>query len=160
MNSSRIVPARPEWAGRLTEIAHAAKAYWGYPPQWLALWRQDLTITPAAIRNLQVFVALAGDDILGFYALAKAARPKASLEHLWVVPEAIGQGLGRALFEHAVRQATAAGATLLVVESDPNAEGFYRRMGARTIGERCYELDGQPRSLPILALELTGARPD
>jgi GNAT superfamily N-acetyltransferase len=52
------------------------------------------------------------------------------LEHLWVSPEHIGTGIGRALFDHAVRRAAALGATTLSIEADPNAEGFYRRMGA------------------------------
>ncbi len=70
----------------------------------------------------------------GFYALVERGS-KVELEHLWVLPEHIGTGIGRALFDHAVRKAAALGATILSIEADPNAEGFYRRMGARRVGE-------------------------
>ena len=38
----------------------------------------------------------------------------------------------------------------LEIESDPNAEGFYQRMGAHRIGVNIKELDGQRRKLPVL----------
>jgi hypothetical protein len=42
----------------------------------------------------------------------------------------------------------------LSVEADPNAEGFYRRMGARRVGEINYPIDGQKRTLPLLVVEV------
>ena len=49
----------------------------------------------------------------------------------------------------------AAGETLTAVEilADPNAEGFYRKMGAHRIGELVSEIDGQPRTLPRLIVD-------
>jgi len=38
----------------------------------------------------------------------------------------------------------------LEIESDPNAEGFYKRMGARRVGTVTRELAGFNRNLPIL----------
>lgn len=76
------------------------------------------------------------------------------LDHLWVLPERIGSGIGRSLFEHAVHRASALGAEVLEIESDPNAEGFYRRMGAERIGENVFEIERQRRTLPLLALDV------
>jgi hypothetical protein len=42
------------------------------------------------------------------------------------------------------------------IESDPNAEEFYRRMGARRAGENVYEMDGQERVLPLLVVDPRG----
>jgi predicted N-acetyltransferase YhbS len=70
------------------------------------------------------------------------------------LPEFLGTGIGRALFDHAVCRAAALGAGVVSVESDPNAEGFYRRMGARRVGEISYPIDGQKRTLPLLAVEV------
>jgi hypothetical protein len=42
----------------------------------------------------------------------------------------------------------------LQLEADPNAVGFYKRMGMSQIGEVQYELEGQPRSLPIMEMKL------
>ena len=43
---------------------------------------------------------------------------------------------------------------VLEIESDPNAQGFYERMGAKKIGEHRGEVDGQPRILPVLEMVL------
>ena len=69
----RIIRARPEHAGRLTQIAHAAKSYWGYPAQWIELWHNQLTITAQYILQHEAYEAVddEGDAILGFYALVR-----------------------------------------------------------------------------------------
>jgi hypothetical protein len=50
---------------------------------------------------------------------------------------------------------TAAGQSVDAVEilSDPNAAGFYRKMGAHQIGETTSEIAGQPRTLPRLTVD-------
>ena len=148
-----VLPARPQDAAELTRIAHAAKRHWGYPDDWMALWRDQLTITPQDIATDQTFVALAGGQIFGFCAV-RQSEDVASMEHFWVLPEAMGRGVGRALFEQAIGQATRRGATRLEVEADPHAVGFYRRMGCQPAGEHVYDLAGQPRHLPVLHLSL------
>jgi ribosomal protein S18 acetylase RimI-like enzyme len=90
---------------------------------------------------------------VGFYALVGEGR-EIELEHLWVLPERMGAGVGRALFDHAIRRAASLGAEVLGVESDPNAEGFYRRMGATRVGEISYPIDGRERTLPLLVVEV------
>ncbi len=145
MEISRAVP---QDAGELTEIALAAKRHWGYPERWIELWREALTITPRLAAEGEVWVAEEGGRKLGFYALSASGR---ELEHLWVVPERIGEGVGQSLFSHALSRAAELGAETILIESDPNAEGFYARMGAVKIGERVSELDGRERVLPLLA---------
>jgi predicted N-acetyltransferase YhbS len=104
-----------------------------------------------------VYAARAGGDPVGFYALVGGGSVL-ELEHLWVLPEFIGRGVGRALFEHAIRKAASLGAEALRLEADPNAEGFYRRMGARRAGENVYEIEGQSRVLPLMVVELPDRR--
>lgn len=147
----RILRATLDQAVRLTQIAHSAKSYWGYPSRWIELWRNQLTITSAYVQAHEVYVAVDEDGVvLGFYALAGAGE-KRSLEHLWVQPSSFGAGVGRRLFEHATVRARKLGVNTLEIESDPHAEGFYQHMGAETIGEVTYELEGQPRILPLMA---------
>jgi hypothetical protein len=43
---------------------------------------------------------------------------------------------------------------VLELSADPNAEGFYQRMGARRIGEVPAEMEGQPRILPRMSIEV------
>jgi len=153
-----IIRARPDQAPQLTDIAHAAKRHWGYPERWIGRWRQDLTVTPGFIARECVFLAQAAGGIAGFYALAAAGlRDAMSVEHLWVDPAFMGRGIGRALFGHAVRQAIGRNVALLQIESDPHAEGFYRHMGARTVGHAVRLFDGRQRALPLLFLDTAPA---
>jgi GNAT superfamily N-acetyltransferase len=149
-----IVPATPHDADALTRIAFAAKRYWGYPESWIQHWRDSLTITREFVRNNGVYAAVSGGGPCAFYALTGAGG-ELELEHLWVSPGWIGSGVGRLLFEHAMREAARRGASALAIEADPNAEGFYLRMGARHVGENVYEIEGQTRKLPLLTVGLS-----
>jgi RimJ/RimL family protein N-acetyltransferase len=140
-------------APRLTEIAFAAKRYWGYPERWIVVWRDQLIITEDYVNSHQVILAENEEVISGFYGLS-IDDSKAGLDYLWVDPPRIGQGIGRTLLEHACQTATSLGAERMEIIADPNAEGFYRRMGAEKIGESVYELEGQIRRLPLMVLQL------
>jgi GNAT superfamily N-acetyltransferase len=137
----------------LSEIAHAAKRHWRYPERWIELWHEQLTVTESFVATHEVFVAEHDGAAIGFYALIPSAS-ECALDHLWVRPEWIGIGVGRALFEHAVTRAAACRAEHIEVDSDPHAEGFYMRMGARRIGETAAHVDGHQRVLPRLRLDL------
>jgi GNAT superfamily N-acetyltransferase len=149
----KIIRAIPSNADALTRIAHAAKRHWGYPEKWITLWRDDLTLTPDFISNNAVFEAKRGEELIGFYALTFEDE-KAELEHLWVRPDHIGQGAGRRLFEHAVSRAASMKAVVIEIASDPNAEGFYLKMGARRIGEIVSTIEGSRRALPRLVFDI------
>jgi len=142
-----IQQATSEDAVALTEIAFAAKRHWGYPEQWIQSWKEVLTIKPEF--SNETYLAKVHGQIVGFYALVRR-KDRASLEHLWVLPSSMGQGIGRALFAHAVQRAKALGVEAIEIESDPNAEGFYEQMGARRVGVNVTEVDRQTRSLPVL----------
>jgi GNAT superfamily N-acetyltransferase len=151
----KIVRATPADAARLTHIALASKRHWNYPERWIALWTPQLTLTPDYIATREVYAALDGNEIIGFYTLTPTSEgERLVLDHLWLLPKAIGQGVGRALFAHAVERARTMGARQLEIEAEPNAVGFYERMGARIIGEHMTEIEGTPRRLPVLLLDL------
>ena len=139
-------------AETLTQIAKDAKRYWGYPEHWLNFWQDDLTIRPEFVDDNPVYVAEGEGNLLGFYALI-LKKEKAELDHLWVAPAHIGSGVGKALFLHAMQSAARGNVSELEILSDPNAEGFYRKMGAHRIGEAVSEIDGQPRRLPRLSID-------
>jgi GNAT superfamily N-acetyltransferase len=145
--------ARPDESDTLTAIAHAAKRHWGYPEKWIAHWKADLTITPEFIRTNEVFVAAIDGKIIGCCALV-LSESLAELEHMWIEPQFIGTGVGRALFEHARTRAVSLNLRELELAADPNAEGFYQHMGAVRIGEVRSEIDGQPRVLPRMKVGL------
>jgi GNAT superfamily N-acetyltransferase len=119
-------------------------------------WADTVRVTPAAIREQQILVASASGDrgTIGFFGLRRDGA-QWWLEHFWVTPEQIGRGVGRAMFAAALVAARRCGATELHIKSDPNAEGFYRRMGARRVGEERYLLlEKHPRELPLLVIDV------
>ena len=145
----RIVRATPQNAETLTQIAHAAKRHWGYPESWIAAWREILTMRPEFIVANHAFIAIEAERALGFYVLT-TEDDGLHLDHLWILPDAMRLGIGRALFEHAVAQARNLGSDSIKIAADPNAEGFYKRMGAKRVGVRVSEVDGERRELPLL----------
>lgn len=146
-----IRPAELNEADMLSTIAYQAKAYWGYPQVWLMQWQAELTIRPEFISWHWIHVAEIDQQVVGFYALAPRSD-HASLEHLWLLPEFIGIGLGKKLFEHAVKLAAAQGFGFIQIVADPNAVGFYQHMGAVKSHEIRYQLFDTERVLPVLRL--------
>jgi len=144
--------ATPDESEALTALAHAAKQHWNYPQEWIDSWKSDLTLTPEFITNNEVFVAIADDVIVGCCALVISER-LAELEHMWIDPEQMGKGVGRALFEYTTRRALDLGYSELVLSADPNAEGFYERMGAKRIGKIPADMFGNSRVLPRMRIE-------
>jgi len=148
-----IIRAKPNEAASLSEIAFAAKRHWGYPEQWMEIWRPDLTVTPDFISNHETYNAVEKSQIVGFYALNQTDR-QLDLVHLWVLPNRMGQGVGRLLFSHVLEHAKALEFRAVQIESDPNAEGFYQRMGARRVGVNTHYVEQQKRELPLLISEV------
>jgi GNAT superfamily N-acetyltransferase len=144
-----IVRAKSEDAHALTEIAHAAKRHWGYPENWIAAWREILTMRPEFIVKNIAYCAVEDDRAIGFYILT-TEDDRLHLDHLWILPHSMGRGIGRALFEHAGAQARRLGFNLIKIEADPNAEGFYKRMGATRVGTSMSEVEGERRELPLM----------
>ena len=153
MTELEIRRALPEDAGALTQIALAAKGHWGYPQRWMQIWKPELTFNPDYFLENESWKGSLENQPVGFYTLLEKDR-NAWLENLWVTPSQMGRGIGNALLQHALGLSRERGYHILRLESDPNAVGFYKKMGAYPIGERRSEVEGQPRILPILELKL------
>lgn len=148
-----ILHAHPEHAQALTEITIAAKRHWNYPEKWMQLWLPALTISAEYISANETWVLVLDNTPAAYYSLRENDEGL-WLDNLWVLPEFMGKGFGRRLFEHALKQSKLRGASILRIEADPNAESFYERMGAQRVGEHHGQVDGQPRILPVMKVEL------
>ena len=91
------------------------------------------------------------DRILGFIGVADC-----KIEMLFVDPDYIGQKIGRKLIEYAIKNLGAS--KVDVNEQNPNAIGFYQRMGFVQTGRS--ELDGQGNPFPLLHLKYLGSHLD
>jgi GNAT superfamily N-acetyltransferase len=148
----RIRPARADEAEALTELSLRSKALWGYDAAFIARCRALMTVKTGNIESQPHYVAEVDGRIAGFYGFEPEAEG-VGLDYLFVEPDVVGSGVGRALWEHAVATARRLGHGALIVVSDPNAEGFYLRMGARRIGTRPSALE-PGRQLPLLRFAL------
>jgi GNAT superfamily N-acetyltransferase len=156
VESIRVRAAVARDAEELTRLAFRAKAFWGYPREWMEEWRKELTVTSEYVAQHQVVLAEAEERLIAFYGL-EFRTAVAYLEHLWVEPAHIGCGLGRKLLALACDDAQRNGYKIIELVADPNAEGFYRRQGAIRIGEVRGNVLGIPRVLPKMHLVLSGA---
>jgi GNAT superfamily N-acetyltransferase len=145
-------------ANRLSDIAYYSKAYWGYSDEFMEACRGELRITSKYLKNNTTFVLAARQRATGFYVLERISDRHVELGHFFLSPEEIGQGRGRQLFSHACEQARLTGFRILVIASDPHAEGFYRAVGAHRVGSiPSQSISG--RTLPLLEFDLA-ATPD
>ena len=138
---------------RLTQITVASKRHWGYPEHWIQLWLPQLTISPEYISDHDAWIALADNVPAAWYSFVFDSG-SLWLDHLWVLPDYMGQGIGRRLFQHALERCRALGFSVLKIEADPNAQSFYEKMGAYKIGEHHGEVDGRLRILPVLEVRM------
>jgi GNAT superfamily N-acetyltransferase len=145
--------ARPEEAATLSALALRSKAHWGYDAEFLAACRGDLTLSAEDVASSTVYVCDGVDAPVGFYRLLLQDDGVAELDALFVEPAAMGQGVGRSLWQHAVATAATLGCSEMVWQSDPQAVGFYLAMGARRAGES--ESTVTPgRMLPLMRFRL------
>jgi GNAT superfamily N-acetyltransferase len=145
--------ARPEEAAALSALAVRSKASWGYDEAFMKACVDELGVSADFVRRHPVYVIEEGRRLLGFYTLEPLADGEVELGHLFVEPGAFRRGCGTRLLEHARTTARAAGHAVLVIQGDPNAEGFYRAMGAAKIGARpSASIPG--RELPLFRIAL------
>jgi N-acetylglutamate synthase-like GNAT family acetyltransferase len=147
--------ATPEESDTLTELTLRSKAYWGYSQVLIEKWRAIMSVSPELIRNHPVYVAENSGRVCGYYSLEHPDGDQIMLENLFIDPEFMGSGAGRALLHHALALAASLGYRSVCLESDPHAEGFYLKMGAVRTGERAAPIPGQPeRVLPKMRINL------
>ncbi|MEU4048344.1 GNAT family N-acetyltransferase [Streptomyces olivaceus] len=131
--SVSVRPARFGEARLLTELALRSKAHWGYDAAFLASCREELTLDDAELAGRRTTVAERDGGVVGFTTL-EGEPPQGVLGMMFVDPDAIGEGVGRLLFAHAVEAAGALGFTRFTIDADPNAEPFYAAMGGVPVG--------------------------
>jgi GNAT superfamily N-acetyltransferase len=127
--------AQTDEADTLNELIMRAKAFWGYDQAFLEACRPHLLLKPEVIEQDPVYCAEVGGSVAGISHLIVVSDATIDLDHLFVEPTFIGQGIGGILWRHAVTQARSMGATTLVFEADPLARPFYEQMGAVVVGE-------------------------
>jgi GNAT superfamily N-acetyltransferase len=146
----------------LTNISFASKGYWGYPQQYFETWSTELTITPEYIDKHDVFVYENDGVISGYYSIVElpvdielsgiTISAGFWLEHMFVEPLHIGKGIGAIMFKHLREQHLNKKIYELKILSDPNARGFYEKMGCQYVREYPSTIKNRTTSYLLLHL--------
>lgn len=135
----------------LTEITKKSKAYWGYSEEQILKWNNNLTISKEYINKNQVFKLLNDNKIIGYYSYIIEEK-KIKLDNLFILPEHIGKGFGKFLINDFLKRMREEKFKRIILNSEPNAEKFYLKVGFKKIGE--FETSIKNRFMPIMELNL------
>lgn len=129
--------AKPEEQRELTRLSVRATMHAGYDEAFIDRTIPSLTITVPMISGNWVQVAQDNSSkVVGVvWVTPTALQGIALLQGLYVDPGLWRRGIGRGLFGAAVARASEFKAGAIVINAEPSAEGFYKRMGATRIGE-------------------------
>jgi GNAT superfamily N-acetyltransferase len=138
----------------LSALCRRSKAHWGYDADFIDACAPYLRVTPECVAAGHSFVALDHEDhVLGVAQIHPGDAARGNLDLLFIDPREIGTGAGRVLFQEAAHRLREAGETVMTILSDPDARGFYERMGAVFIEDRPSDVF-EGRQLPWLEYRL------
>jgi GNAT superfamily N-acetyltransferase len=118
----------------LSDLCFRSKAVWGYDGTFMEACRRELSFAPPDLEKTHIAVAEEDGRILGVVQI-KIRALDAELLKLFIEPEALRKGMGSALFAWAADVSRGMGATRMLIEADPDAAPFYRKIGARDAGQ-------------------------
>lgn len=121
-------------AAVLRSICLQSKRSWGYSDEFMTRFSEQTIMDADSISTDYVVVACQGETIIGWLRMLTNRAPMI-LDDLWVLPTEFGKGVGRLLFTEAISVAKELGQSEFELDSDPNAQGFYERMGCIKVGE-------------------------
>lgn len=147
-----IQNAKTENHIRLTEITKKSKAYWGYSDEQMEKWNNNLTITRDYIEENSVFNLVDENQIIGYYSYFRLENNQVKLDNLFILPEYIGKGFGSFLMNDFVERMRNEKCQKIILDSEPNAEQFYQKIGFTKIGE--FETSIKNRFMPIMEMIL------
>ncbi len=149
----KIKKSLPKDSKRLTELTIRSKSFWDYSPDQIEKCKDDLTVSEKYIAEKEVYqLTDAEEDVIGYYSYYKMDENSIKLENLFVEPKYIGCGYGKMLMNNFLERIRATNAQKVILDSDPNAENFYNKIGFELIGKLATSIEG--RFLPIMELKI------
>lgn len=148
----RIEKANTTDSEILTQITKKSKAYWGYSAEQIQKWEVSLTISQDYIWEHDVFKLVKDNVIIGYYSYLFEDGKNVKMDNLFILPEYIGKGFGKYLFLDFLNRMKEAEIQTIQLDSEPNAEGFYSKMGFVKIG--AFETSIKDRFMPVMEMKL------
>ena len=129
----RFIDAEAKHTELLRDTVISSKGYWGYFQEQLEQWRSNLRFEDEYVSRNTVKLILHESEVIGFFAIVKGDID--ALDHLWLLPKAIGKGFGNLVFEKILSECKKLDIAEFYIVSDPDAEGFYLKKGALKVEE-------------------------
>ncbi|MBM7868478.1 GNAT family N-acetyltransferase [Heliobacterium gestii] len=152
-----IRQALPTEGNLLTDISFLSKQYWNYPKEYFEVWKNELTITADYITENTVFVAEVDGKVVGYESVVEVKEDFRAgnvvvkkgfwLEHIFILPDYIGKGIGSKLITFIKELCREKRIPCLYIFADPYAKGFYDKIGAQYMGESPSSIAGRTVSL-------------
>jgi ribosomal protein S18 acetylase RimI-like enzyme len=151
-----IRDARPDEASALEALQRRSSDVWEEYRAQLAANPDAIEPPHQAIADGRVRVAVdASGRRLGFSAVLPLRDGRCELDDLFFEPDAMRLGVGRLLVDDVATRAAASGASYLDVIANPNALGFYERLGFEITGQVPTRFGSAPRmslALPVASV--------
>jgi GNAT superfamily N-acetyltransferase len=136
----------------LKELTVRSRRHWDYDAERFRAWADRLDFAVEDWGDVETYLAELEGRPVAWAAVRRPASGVAVLEELWVVPEAMGRGVGAQLFRTASARARELGASALEWAAEPGAVGFYEKLGGGRVREETSHSFGH--RLPVMRLDL------
>lgn len=112
-------------------------------------WRTILQALPTNEQNLRVYVAVSGDEIIGFISMVKLSEPKlgrdGEINAIYIRPQWQRCGIGKRMMHKAARSLQEMGCgscVIWVIDGNSVARNFYEELGGQILVEQDFTWDG------------------
>lgn len=126
-----FLKAKEEDLKVLNQLMIASEGYWGFDAKYLENFKKQYAIDGAYIRNHWCYILKEDNVIKGFYGFSFHSN---ELEYLYVLPDCMGQGIGRRLWQHMLMICHEAHIKEIFFVTSKAATGFYEKLGGQIIG--------------------------
>ncbi len=149
-----IKKVRPDNTTILNNIMARSLAMWGYTPQQIEKAAEVLKITEEFLDKSVCYVAKIDDLIKGFFCIAPNRSEALSEAKFYIEPDSIRLGLGTKLWNKVIHELRTEEVRCFKFLIDPNAQGFYEKLGAIRIGEQLSDVT-EGYMIPIMKYNIT-----
>jgi ribosomal protein S18 acetylase RimI-like enzyme len=132
MMETRIATASD--LGAIETVVRAAAMVWEEDRPFLEAHPDAIVVPVELVNRGQVRVAVQSDAVVGFSSYVIGDATTWEVEDLFVRPDLMRRGIGRRLLDEMIATAAEAGCTRLEVAANPQALGFYEKLGFVAVG--------------------------
>jgi hypothetical protein len=138
----------------INEMMLHSFSYWSYTQEELHKIMDLLHIDEEYLTKHGIYLAhYDKKDFFGFFSFIKNSDQENQLDYFLIRKDLIGFGYGQKMWEVCCDKAKSCRMKDFIIISNPYAEGFYQKMGAKKIGSRPSTIR-LGASLPVLKFSL------